>query len=335
MKIDQIIVVKETREGEGRVALTPSTVALLTKKHYLVIVESQAGAMAGFKDEEYIQAGARIFNLEKDGLPTRSLILRVKRPVKARELLENKFLSTDMIMMGFLDPFDVGYENHIATWQALGTTTVSLELLHLSADDPKNAQAAMSRFAGRLALKDTLERYSGMLPNKVSIFGTGPAGLGAAYYARSLSLPVQLFGRRERHREAIEKAGITYLLLPEVGQSAFIRSHLHNHTIILTAVRSIGNKSPLLIDANVLSAVPDNAIITDIATGEGGNVIGSKEDEIVKVERGISIVNVSGYPKAEPKAASEAFAECMLNLLLEIITPDQKFNFSKVQQLLS
>ena len=298
------------------------------------MVESQAGAMAGFKDEEYVQAGARIFSLEKDGLPARSIILRVKRPIKARELLENKLMSADMVMIGFLDPFDVEHENHIRTWQALGITTVSLELLHLSANDPKNAQAAMSRFAGRLALEDALKRYSGMLPRKVSIFGTGPAGLGAAYYAKGLSLSVQLFGRQERYREAIEKAGIAYLLLPEAGQSTFIRSHLHDQTIILTAVRSIGNKSPLLIDATVLSAVPDNAIIADLATGEGGNVIGSKEDEIVKVERGISIVNISGYPKTEPHAASEAFAECMLNLILEI-APDQKFDLSKVQRLLS
>src|SRR5437870_486209 len=99
MIINQIVVVKETREGEGRVALTPSVVALLTKKHYSIMVESQAGAMAGFKDEEYVQAGARIFKLEQDGFPAGSLILRVKRAVKAREFLENKLLSTGMVMI--------------------------------------------------------------------------------------------------------------------------------------------------------------------------------------------------------------------------------------------
>ena len=61
MKIDQIIVIKETREGEARVALTPSAVAALVTKNYRVLVESEAGILAEFKDEEYIQASARIF----------------------------------------------------------------------------------------------------------------------------------------------------------------------------------------------------------------------------------------------------------------------------------
>lgn len=63
MKVNQIIVVKETREGEGRVALTPSAVVALVAKKYRVMVESEAGILAGFNDDDYIQAGARIFKL--------------------------------------------------------------------------------------------------------------------------------------------------------------------------------------------------------------------------------------------------------------------------------
>ena len=55
MKVNQIIVLKETRESEGRVALTPTAVASLIAKHYRVMIESEAGMIAGFKDDEYIQ----------------------------------------------------------------------------------------------------------------------------------------------------------------------------------------------------------------------------------------------------------------------------------------
>ncbi len=34
----------------------------------------------------------------------------------------------------------------------------------------------------------------------------------------------------------------------------------------------------------------------------------------------VSIVNISGYPKAEPKLASEAYANCMLSLLEEALS---------------
>lgn len=256
------------------------------------------------------------------------MLLRVKRPNKARENLENKLLSPNTIMMGFLDPFDVNHENHIIQWQKLGVTTISLELLPLTADDPKNAQAAMSRFAGRLALQDALQHYQGTLTKKVTLLGTGPAALSAAFYARDLQLPVQLFGRQERYRQLIEAAGIIYYVLPEAEQTDFIRAHLTNQTIIITAARTIGQKAPLLIDTTSLTILPDNAVLVDLSTGEGGSVVGSKQDQIVTIQRGISIINVSGYPKAEPKGASEAYAQCMVNLLVEMMGPGGEIHYS-------
>lgn len=326
MKIDQIIVVKETRESEARVALTPTTVALLVAKNFNVMIENEAGILAGFKDEDYTQVGAKIFKLGSTGFPLHSLVLRVKRPIKARELLENALLPAGTVMMGFLDPFDVDDEKHIAYWQAIGVTPISLELLHLSADDPKNAQAAMSRFAGRLALEDALRRYKGTLPKKVTVFGTGPAAWGAASYAKDLQLPIQLFGRQERYRQKAEAAGIVYHVLPEVDQGVFIRARLGNETIIITAARTIGKKAPLLIDAVGLEVLPEKAVIVDLSAGEGGSVLGSKEDQLVIIDRDISIINVSGYPKAEPKAASEAYAQCIVNLLLEVMSPRGEIN---------
>lgn len=320
VKINQIVVVKETREGEGRVALTPKAVTLLVAKDYVVMVENGAGALSGFSDLVYIQAGASMFTLSSKGFPPHSLILRVKRPIKSRELIENKGLSAETVMMGFLDPFDVYNEGHMARWQTLGVKTVALELLPLSSDDPKNAQAAMSRFAGRLALHDALRRYQGTLPKKVAVFGTGPAAMNAALTARELQLPVQLFGRQERHRQAVEAAGIIYQVLPINPSSEFYQSDLKDVTIIITAARSVGEKSPLLIDSSSLAILPDNVVLVDLSSGEGGNVTGSKQDQVVIGERGMMIINVSGYPKTEPKMASEAYAQCMVNLLADVMT---------------
>jgi len=326
MKINQIIVIKETREGEGRVALTPETVASLVEKKYTIMVESEAGALAGFKDEDYIQAGASIFKISSAGFPSRSLLLRVKRLNREREHLENELLPVSTVMMGFLDPFDVDHENHMAKWHSLGIKTISLELMPLAANDPRNAQAAMSQFAGRLALQDALQHYRGILPKKVTILGTGPAALSAGIAARNLQLPVQLFGRQERYRPEIEAAGIVYYVLPATDHSAFIRNYLCDETIIITAARSVGEKAPLLIDNASLAALPEKAVIIDLSAGEGGSVVGSKEDAVVVVDRGILIINVSGYPKTEPKAASEAFARCMVNLLIELMSPDGEIN---------
>lgn len=326
MQVNQLIVLKETRKNEGRVALTPDAVSSLVKKNLEIMVESDAGILAGFTNADYSQAGARIFTFGAEPFPPHSFILRVKCPTVEREIAENKLFSSETIMMGFLDPLDID-TTHIDKWKSLGLSLISLELLPLMANDPRNAQAAMSHFAGRLALHDALNHYRGSLPKKVSVIGTGPAGMGAALTARELQLPVQLFGRQEQYRQQAEAAGMTYFVLPNINPLELIRAHLHDQTIMVTAARNIGHKSPLLIDDKALAALPDQAVIIDLSTGEGGNVIGSKSDEAVMVDRDIAIINVSGYPKDEPRAASIAFANCMKNLILDILTSDGKVNF--------
>lgn len=325
MKVNNIIILKETRKNEGRVSLTPDAVAPLVKRHLNIIVESGAGILAGFTDEEYIQAGARILNFGSELFPSNSFILRVKCPTFERENVENKLFSPNTIMMGFLDPLNED-TTHIDRWKSLGLSLISLELLLLTADDPKNAQAAMSHFAGRLALHDALNHYHGPFPKKVTVIGTGPAGMGAAFTARELQLPIQLFGRQEQYREKVEAAGITYYVLSHTNSLEFIRGHLHDQTIIVTAARNIGKRSPLLIDKETLAVLPPHSIIIDLSTGEGGNVIGSKKDQTITNDRNISIINISGYPKIEPRAASTAFSNCMLNILLEIILFDKNID---------
>jgi len=323
---EQILVVKETREGEDRVALTPKTVAYLSAKGYSIAVESQAGSNAGFTDEAYVQAGARLFQLTSNGFPPHTFILRVKRGSPARELLENTCFRKGCCMMGFLSPFEAN--SNVPAWQAAGLTTFSLELFKsLPQNDPRNVQAAMSRLAGRIALQDALKIYQEGQKIRVTVLGAGAASLSAAFEARRLGLPVQLFGRKEALRADLEKQGITYRLLPEQNAVPFIRSYLKNETIVITAARVPQQKAPLLIDEESLLQLPKGAVVIDLAMSEGGNVAGSKRDEVVMAENDVSIVNVSGYPKMEPREASEAYAECLTKIIEEALLPTGELLF--------
>lgn len=241
--------VKETRQGESRVALTPQTISLLSSRQYRVLVEAEAGLKAGFSDSDYIKAGAEIFSLSAEGFPSDTLILRVKLPNKAREHLENKLFKKSTSMIGFLDPLDpVEADEHVAAWQALAITTFSVDLFKsLSINDPKNMQAAMSRIAGRLAFQDGLKRYNSENPIKLTVLGTGPAAFSGAFEARKASIPVQVFGRQERYRAELETAEILYRILPEPSsQIKFIRNYLREETIVIAAARTPGARTPLL-----------------------------------------------------------------------------------------
>ncbi|HAB34550.1 MAG TPA: alanine dehydrogenase, partial [Exiguobacterium sp.] len=53
-------VLKEIKNNENRVALTPAGVAALHAQGHRVIIESMAGMGSGFTNEEYVKAGAEI-----------------------------------------------------------------------------------------------------------------------------------------------------------------------------------------------------------------------------------------------------------------------------------
>lgn len=331
MIIKQILVVKETSEGECRVALTPKTAAILVTKNYRVLIESEAGLTAGFKDSDYIKAGAEIFTLTPKGFPADTLILRVKRANKSRELLENKFFHENTSIFGFLDPLFIEpleKNNYIHDCQTAKINTFSVGLFkNMSIDDPKNMQAAMSCIAGRLAFRDAVKRFTCKGPVKLTVIGTGPAAFSVAYEARKHGVLVQLFGRQEHYRAELESAGIAYYVFPSPqNQARFIQRYLNEQTIVITAVRKLGEKAPILIDEVNLSTLPKGSIVVDLAVSDGGNVVGSKRDQVV-ITNGISIVNISGYPKEEPKEASEAYAKCMVNLLAEVLSPNSEILF--------
>lgn len=146
--------------------------------------------------------------------------------------------------------------------------------------------------------------------------------------ARKAGLPVQVFGRQERHQAELEAAGSLYHILPDPpNQIKFIRPYLKKETIVITAARTPRVKAPLLIDEESLSVLPKGAVIIDLAVNEGGNVVGSKSDQVV-IKDGVFLAHVSGYPKAEPKEASEAYANCLARLLAEVLSPRGELNLT-------
>ena len=156
--------------------------------------------------------------------------------------MENNLFHENTAMLGFLFPFVE--DSHMTTWQELGLTTLSFDLFKsISIYDPKNAQAAMSRIAGRLAFHDALKLYAGDKPVKLTVIGTGAAGISSALEAVKYGVPVQLFGRKENLRSNLEASGLTYQMIPATtNEVSFIRPYLNESTLIITAARVPGKK---------------------------------------------------------------------------------------------
>ena len=92
----KIGVPKEIKPQENRIGLTPESVKTLVSEGHKVIVENNGGFEAGFENEQYIIAGAKIANTAADIFDDAEIIVKVKEPQKSevQMIRENQIVYT-------------------------------------------------------------------------------------------------------------------------------------------------------------------------------------------------------------------------------------------------
>ena len=92
-------VIKEIKDKEHRVALTPAGAKALHKAGHTVLVQAGAGLGAGFSDAQYGDAGAHIVAVEQAW--DADLVLKVKEPLAAEyPYLQEQILFTYLHLAG-------------------------------------------------------------------------------------------------------------------------------------------------------------------------------------------------------------------------------------------
>ena len=77
----KIGVPKEIKPQENRIGLTPESVKALVSSGHEVLVENKGGFEAGFYNEEYVKAGAKIVDKAEDIFNDAEIIVKVKEPL--------------------------------------------------------------------------------------------------------------------------------------------------------------------------------------------------------------------------------------------------------------
>ncbi|HEX6718023.1 MAG TPA: hypothetical protein VF088_12970, partial [Pyrinomonadaceae bacterium] len=118
-----IVVLRETQEGEARVALMPESVKKLTALNVAVQIETDAGLKAARTDNDYREAGAEVSSDREALLAGADVLAVVNRP-SANDFAR---LKKGAAVIGFLRPLD----EPAALLPALdrGVTTFSVELI--------------------------------------------------------------------------------------------------------------------------------------------------------------------------------------------------------------
>ncbi len=322
---------KEIKLGEGRVSLTPYNVEELIHLGHNIITERNAGKNAGFNDEEYIKAGAKIYENKKQIYSNSDILVKVKEPI----LEELNYFNPGPILFSFLhlsaikeltDVFMRGKSTAIAF------ESVELDNGHLPILIP------MSEVAGRMALIKganlltihnkgkgvLLGGVAGVYRGRVTILGGGTAGLSAALAGYGLGANVTILEKsitRIRYLKDILPKGINIF----VSNIRNIRNNVKESDILIGTVLIPNAKAPRIVTREMVRSMKPGAVIVDVSIDQGGCIETSRatthEDPTYIVEDIIHYC-VSNMPGAYPRTATEALSESLFPYLLNLISDD-------------
>jgi H+-translocating NAD(P) transhydrogenase subunit alpha len=339
---------RETFPGETRVALTPDTASRLTKSGVECVVETSAGAAAGFQDSDYQTAGAKITESAPAAIPSADIIVSVRTlPDPLLGLLK-----PGTLVIGFLDPFKE--TSTVARLAAAGVAATSLEFIPRTTIaqkmDALSSQASLAGYASVLLAAMRLDKILPMMmtpagtlqPSRFLIVGVGVAGLQAIATAKRLGARVTAFDTRPVVEEQVRSLGAKFLKidLGETGQTdqgyakeltaqqielqrqGMAKACAESDAVITTA-QVFGGPAPRIITAAMLDGMRPGSVVVDLAVATGGNVEGSQPGREV-VRNGIRILGADNLPCSVARDASTVLANNIAHFITHVLDGDAR-----------
>lgn len=337
-------VLKESKEQERRVALTPELVKQLIKKEFEILIEQGAGDESKFSDNDYIAAGASIAS--KSEICNTDVILKVNAPtLEEANLMKNGAISISLLYAYTQkDLLEVFKSKQISAFAMDAVPRIS----RAQKMDALSSQANLAGYKSVIMAADALGKIFPLMmtaagtitPAKVLIFGAGVAGLQAIATAKRLGAVVEVSDVRPETKEQVESLGGRFLVVEgadevkteggyakEVSaeflakQKKLVEDKIKDADIVITTALVIGKKSPLLVTEDMVKSMKSGSVIVDMAVESGGNCELSEFNKTV-VKHGVTIIGESNLPALLPINASQLYATNISTLLLHLATKE-------------
>ena len=300
-------VVRETADGERRVALVPKVVASLVGKGVDVIVESGAGIDALIPDSQYVDAGATI------GDPySADVVLRVAPPSDD----EIAKLRSGQKLIGFLAPRNA--DNKIGALKAAGVEAYAVEAIprisRAQVMDALSSQGNVSGYKSVILAAEESTRFFPMLttaagtvkPATVLVLGVGVAGLQALATAKRLGARTTGYDVRPEVAEQVRSVGAQWLDLgiEAAGEGGYAREltdeeraqqqqaledAIKGFDVVITTALVPGRPAPRLVTAGAVEGMKAGSVVIDLAGETGGNCELTEKGKIVQ-RHGVTLV---------------------------------------------
>ena len=316
---------REVKVLEGRVALIPAAASELIRHGHLLFIESGAGVLSGYSDEDYRQAGVEIVANAAALYDEAEMIIKVKEP-QPEEL---GLLRADHLLFCFL---------HLAAAPQLmqglldiGLTAVGFETVEEGGRLP--LLAPMSDIAGRIAVQVgthllhqpqggkglLLGGLPGTERGHVVIIGSGTVGSNAARVAAALGARVTIFDRKREKQAAMRELG------PNVTALYPFADTLHEAVVkadlLVGAVLVTGARAPTLVSADTVAQMEAGSVIVDVSVDQGGCIETTRPTTYAEptfIHDGVVHFGVTNMPGAVPRSASQAISAALIPYALRL-----------------
>jgi len=341
---------KEIIEGEARVAMTPDSALQLQKLGHECVIETGAGALAGFSDADYKAAGVTVVKTAAALWKAADVVAKVRPP----EDVEVKRLRDGQTLISFFNPG--GNEKHMAAAAKKGATVVAMEMVpRISRAQKMDALSSMANIAGYRAVIEAGNNFGRFFtgqvtaagkvpPAKVLVIGAGVAGLAAIGTSTSLGAITYAFDVRPEVAEQVESMGAEFVFLdfeeeqtdgaatggyaavssPEFreAQLAKFRELAPEIDIVITTALIPNREAPELWTEDMVKAMKPGSVIVDLAAEKGGNCKLTVMDEKIVTDNGVTIIGYTDFPSRMAAQSSTLYATNIRHMMTDL-TPEK------------
>jgi NAD(P) transhydrogenase subunit alpha len=352
-----LVVPKETKAGEKRVAATPSTLNKLIKLGFEIHIEKDAGLPSLYPDNEYEKNGAKIVSDITSSIKNADVIASVS--ILNSNLAKN--LKPGAICLSFAQA--KRDKENIREIMNAKATLLSFDFVprisRAQSADALTSQATVSGYHTMVTAASLLPKMfplvmtaSGTIrPSKVLVIGAGVAGLQVMATAKKLGAIVSGYDVRTASKDEVKSVGATFieLDLPVVEgsggyakemdqertklQQELLTPHISATDVLITTAAVPGRPAPRLVTSKMLAGMKPGSVIADMAAENGGNVEGSVAGQVIEVN-GVKIWGGQNIASEMAPDASFLYSGNVISLL-SFLVKESKIVLDKNDEVIS
>jgi len=348
-----VAVAKERFPGEARVSLVPASVPVLSEAGAEVLVESGAGLLAGFTDQDYIANGAKIA-FSRAEIFSADVVLQVRTAGEDPDSLDadRAMIRPGQTIIGMADP--LGNPQAAQKMAETGVALFALEMVpRITRAQSMDVLSSMATVAGYRAVLLAAEALPKMFPMlmtaagtvkaaKVFVVGAGVAGLQAIATAKRLGAIVSAYDVRPAVKEQVLSLGAKFVEIGlETGSSEeaggyakqmdqefyakqrnMMKRVVAESDVVITTAAVPGKRAPTLLTVEMVDVMPPGSVILDLAAERGGNCELTEPGKTVE-RNGVKILGPTNLAVGVAFHASQMYSKNIATFLLHMLDDGQ------------